>query len=325
MDNKMRKRSLLVVATILCGIGLGSLGCVPNRKQSSTLQPKAKLENSIHQAPIVGTAVNSPMSTNTALPIRLTQERTRLATPTTSPTLSLLQYGNLIHFMDSNNSCELPCVLGIVPGKTSADAAWRIFQENLQDGTYYDNMPKSLSAEIWYSKGNNSIDYSLLASAQQEEIKTIEVRISVSNNGITQAVDNFVPYYSLEAIFEKLGEPDYIFLGISGGGEVPNSYYIEIYYLAKRIVFSITGISNNYDVSNFFLCPDVGGYNYVSLQMFVFSNDVEIKEKLNDQLNYHIDYGYHLLMQEATGMTNKEFVNAILNNDNYCFYYSPIK
>ncbi len=321
----MRKRSLLVVATILCGIGLGSLGCVPNRQQSSTLQPKANLENSTHQTPIMGTAVNSPMSTNTALPIRLTQERTRLATPTTSPTLSLIQYGNLIQFMDSNNSCELPCVLGIVPGKTSADATWRIFQENLPDGTYFDNMPESLSADIWYSKGNNTIDYILLATAQQEEIKTIEVRISVSNNGRTQAVDNFVPYYSLERIFEKLGEPDYIFLGISDGGEVPNSYYIEIYYLAKHIVFRISASSNNFDENNFYLCPDVGGYNYVSLQMFVFSNDVEIKEKLNDQLNYQADYGDHLLMQEATGMTNKEFVNAVLNKDNYCFYYPPVK
>jgi hypothetical protein len=157
-----------------------------------------------------------------------------------------------------------------------------------------------------------------MANKNNSIITSVEVRLDIIKNGYTKSIDNILPYYSLEGIFNELGEPDYIFLGPPGNANLKNTYFIELYYLKERAFFFI-GASTDVKNGNMYkICPDIGGNNYDSLQFFVYSSDEPLLEQLENSKNYK-ESG---LLENITGISNKSFLKSIISQDNYCISYS---
>ena len=247
------------------------------------------------------------------------QTRVHVATPTMSPTLTHNQLDTLATFIESNDGCKLPCILGFLPGHTSVDQARERISEKWPGAAQYDPTYKKLDANIWYQRDGHDISNFFIATEKKDILTSIEIWLDARKNGYYQSVDAVLPFYSLESIFSQLGSPDYIYIYPPGSGDVPEAYSLEIYYLEKRIYIGIGGDSEFMDEKTYKMCPDRGGNNYVTLQMFVHSDDASINEQIENSKGDE----RQKLLEEATGVSVSSFVNSIILQDNYCLTYKP--
>jgi hypothetical protein len=223
-------------------------------------------------------------------------------------------------------NCELPCYLGITPGKTS----WASAQQILADlGAEYRGGDKSNMTV----KGMPAYSYKILVNDTTSDgtVSTSNTRhpldITLSLNflvkdSIVQRVyahvdslvqelkfQNYISRYSPQQIFTRLGKPDAIYYSPKEGNGmilVYKSRGVRIEFAGKREGDSV--------------CPNFEFGNYAE-RRFVLINvksDLSIFPEKDDPIQL-TDREFWLPVNELFGVSQENFFNQVIANPSVCF------
>lgn len=233
------------------------------------------------------------------------------------PTPSISQQADLMHLLKSD-ICNLPCYLGIEPGKTTFDEAGNIISklggilradyENVYEG-YPEKPPLRLSSYIF---DVNSLFYiNLIVSGKNNQVQQI----------IFDALGNFQPLfyeawekYSIESIFKNYGEADQIFI-YKNNNNGAKRYDIRVVYLNYGLIIDWSGllIGNSTDYK---ICPKFSKENIHSLQIILDEPQSTFENIPSSYIGFEEMYKS---TEEILGISEKEFYDQVVANDSVCF------
>jgi hypothetical protein len=281
-----------------------AVGCFSNSQPPSN--NPGKLPTAVSQTALVG----SPTEEN---------ERRYTLTPLPIPTLSITQQTNLMLLLHSD-SCNLPCFLGIEPGKTTFDEAEKIITdlggtlradyENFYEG-FPEKSPLRLSTYIF----------------DVESLFYIDANISKKDNQVQQiAVDifgNFQPLfykawskYSMESIFRSYAEPDQILIYVGD-----RSYELRVVYLNYGMILDWTGVRNE-NSPGYKICPKFSIDNVVGLLIAIADTKSTFEIVPSSYMGYDEMWKS---TNETLGISEKEFYERIVLDSTACFDVIGIK
>jgi hypothetical protein len=146
--------------------------------------------------------------------------------PTIYPTISKDQETNLFDLLHVNN-CELPCYLGITPGKTTWDEAKLVLKKSgaylgLPNNNYYfvldigdPSVPPVTPDSTWYTE-KYEIRYTIEMKVENDIVQLMWVRVSAET--LLAKFQDYWSNYSLREIFLQHGSPQEIVGSASSGG-----------------------------------------------------------------------------------------------------------
>jgi hypothetical protein len=180
--------------------------------------------------------------------------------PTLVPTLNAVQLGKMIQALEKYN-CQLPCYLGMTPGKTS----WSEAESDLLDlgATFsfdtYDSLNtihninldigEILDQEATPSSSQGITDFKIVHDLQVFEIgDTItKMKVYIDTRKFIYLFDEVWNRYSISSILKTYGLPDETFSWASSGG----GYSIVLLYYSKGFAVELGGTWNLKEV-----CPN---------------------------------------------------------------------
>jgi len=228
------------------------------------------------------------------------------------PTLSSSAEIEMTKILKSND-CNLPCYMGIVPGKTKLSDA-KLLMDFLGATNYRQTIngkttqtgyairfdDPSLNISTSATK-DQTILYDLGLTAIDNVVQQISIRILA--RGLSPKVEDYWSRYSPKGIFLQVGKPDAIY---TVGG-------------ALALVYERLGIINLYD--SFWkdgqLCPKI--QNYAFDRRFELTNKDSPLEIPSEHENALKLKGLWQPVEESLGVSTQEFYNQVIADDSVCF------
>jgi hypothetical protein len=267
---------------------------------------------------LVGCSVaNMPAEEVVVSPATIIPSSTSLPTKTPFPTalpsltpLPILSSDETFNqLFKSENTCEVPCWWGIIPGVSTWTETKQYIEQfsSLSFGVYqveYDlHITKSTPAEVYGWGVWNPIpgtDYG------------VAVLLEVQNDIVTalEAQGELVWYFfPIDKLLEHYGPPDKVLIGIGEYDSNPPSFYARIYllYEEQRILTSY-GFSGSGTTSPLSICL----YEYNTRSMFLWS--------LGSELNF--DFSKLKPLEEFSELVPKTFYERFKDKENTCFELS---
>jgi hypothetical protein len=244
-------------------------------------------------------------------------------TPTFIPTILPNQEQRMINLLHLKN-CELPCYLGIIPGKTSWEDAQKILNtvgakyvgEGSENGFpiygYSINIGDLTTIYITPDTNTGSGDLEISQHINFTIGENTVQRIYASIETI-KFVSKFREYWSrylLDGILQRIGKPNKIFLGISQQGD---GYSIFFIYEDISTVLYFNAIKTGRLV-----CPLSQDKMLPSLQMTV-TNRIILPDLYTPGKVPPTNLNVYLPIEEALGVDETEFYNQIRLEPQTCF------
>lgn len=265
---------------------------------------------------------NTPIFTQTkvvttsAMPI----QKTKVVPTSDVPihTLSPYLQNQFFKLLQNNGNCNLPCFLGIKPGKTS----WMETRQMLE---LY-----SASSPIQYDESRSTaMDklYTTTIFTEVDEITSVQT-VSYLNvhthNDIVESIVftseiegegnppvynyNYLSGYSLKEVFQRTGIPDVIYF------KVDKEIYYDIYVIYEnlKIVMVLSGRAEQAVINQYQFCPNIGDNQVAGFRIAVanLSYLTDIKALI----------GYPFwentpLLEEVSGMSIEDFYKLMINDN----------
>jgi hypothetical protein len=262
--------------------------------------------------------------------ITLTPTQNLTPTPTTPEVRATLTISdsvtNVLSLLKNNGGCELPCVWGIVPGKTKLDDARQYFEHLGWKGSISPNMPQG---PVYYT----GVDLN----------HELAIRLSLyDKDGIvdTLAFDaggpeffRLVQYLSPQNIMDKLAEPDQVWINLATNLEISypeiTEYGVYIYYSSPNILLHYTGSAKKHGDS-YRICPKNPfleslnyGTNEGNLSLYA-ANFAEVlsPERLVEPFG---KFGGMYTVDEALGLSPQEFYEQLVESKDPICFDTPLK
>lgn len=287
----MNKKTYVVVVIIL----LGAIYVLIANKKTS--------ENRITT---VATTTVSPypynvLPTPTSILLQNTNEQWVYRTPTVK-----LQ-DEMSALLSDNNGCELPCFLGIVPGKsTLEDAKTLLLKFHLADRIYHAEGSGRYRINTFVELENISLELDITFFVQEDIVSWIKVETDLigGGKGKTEAFKT-MSRYSLSEIFQRHGVPDEIYF------EMPDryiGYYPLLVIYEGKMAILLEG-ETTVDADSFFtICPNIRDYEYIGLKLALIS-----PSSATDVRTLIFDVPEGPTLEEVTGISIEEFYQLMLS------------
>lgn len=250
-------------------------------------------------------------------------------TPTLTPVATLSSEDALETFtklLEENNGCQLPCLWGIIPGKTTwteiepiFSAMGEIISFNLQN--------KITSHQICIPR----------CTSTEPILEGHSVQIYTKNElviGIITNTDEINTEPTLDNLLTKFGEPEEIWIRPVLTSIDGQPYYnLMLFYKANGILI-IIGIENAYKSGDFLeICPQKlftrTPYHIIPFLLFDSNIEIDFLEIENEILgkpHFWTLNKYSRLEDISLGFTNEDFFNRYSQPDsNQCFKVDPEK
>jgi len=269
---------------------------------------------------VVGCATNTTEQANIAASETptITSTKTVIATPTLEhtfrtpvPTLSIDMEQKVVESLKSSE-CNLPCYMGIVPGKTKVEDAI-LMLESVGAISFGQTVTGNITKIVY----NIKLDDPLLETFEPayKDSKNVfndlgligvdgivqQIRIWVLAHGFSPKAQEYWSRYTPKGIFIQIGVPDEIY---SSGGLL-------------ALVYKELGIINMYETfwKDGQLCPQNETYYFD--RRFEITNPnppIEILSEHQKSLKY-----VWKPIEESLGVSVQEFYDQVLTDDSICF------
>jgi len=255
--------------------------------------------------------VESPMPTATA------------TESTPIPTFSSIESESYVReLLEGNAGCDLPCVWGIVPGKTSYIEAQRFFESLGWKG--------SESHGAYYT-GKDLESVSLLnrVGIYAENGVVEKMHIEIGGKDFL----GLVKYFSFENILQVYGKPVevLVFIGVNPDVLEPDetSFELLLYYQSKNILIQYAGIATKVG-NGYHFCPSRP--NAESTQVDPLSGNVSLYVGEESQTStpetlvqpFWTLPNYYISAEKAFGMSVDEFYETVSQNDGEACFDSSL-
>lgn len=258
------------------------------------------------------------------------------SSPTALPTLETSEaYLLLQEFMKSDPPCQLPCWGGITPGKTKlADAQYQLSQLNsISDRVYFGEAGNALVV------GTVHIPFPLKSTVVGIRAGYVVSRDSemVILNGIlfdffpnknsNEIVYNYEEYnaflsaYTLPQIFATYGLPNLIYTVAdknTAEATAGDFFIIRLLYLDLGIFISYT-MGMEETENEFQFCPSQSTIDLELTPTDVGDTYGDFFQQLGVMEWFYFKEPRYQLLENALGMTNEEFSQAIISSPESCF------
>lgn len=251
--------------------------------------------------------------------------------PTYPPTITSAQEDNLIHLL-YDETCELPCYLGITPGKTS----WVEAQAILKNiGAYpvangWGDGMRTYGYIMWIGDPSLStatrdpnmmiddlkIFQSLGFSVSENMIHRIQVEITTRT--FAHKFNEYWMKYSLENIFLQLGSPD--FISFSKSYRNYNRFTQIIVFQNFGIVVETLGTRKDNRICPI-LVDDTPG-NSTRLSFIITNLDSGLGLYGLGQI-LPTEQTVYLPIEETLGITEQEYYDRVISDPSTCFDLRP--
>ena len=335
----MVKLQVISGLIILCACLLIETACAPMEKSNETLTPTSRIVGASKTMDISKTSTPQPTNvptfstpTPTIRPVSITptvtfpptttQSITPTAitpTPTVRPTLDL--YASdlyVVNYLKNNGDCALPCVWGIVPGKTEFEHGIETFGYLGWKGSIYN--------QTTYYTGKDLLDSTHINIGLYQENDVIQNIIFSFTHKMYALLDQ---YYSIRNILSTYGVPSQIWINISSRGEVETihaGFDIFLFYEEAGILAKYPGVAPLMG-GKYQICPNhpnSGALNSESFEGSVVIYLGEAGKNLTpkDLAQPFDKFGELLTIEQALGFGADIFYKQIINptNGQTCFY-----
>jgi hypothetical protein len=241
-------------------------------------------------------------------------------TPTRLPTLPAPLQRQLFDILGNNGGCELPCFLGLMPGKTNWQDAKDLLGKFLA-GPFMPDAPDNLLGPKTYYRFMFTSYESILQGHFQFDVDADNVIQDVILKADYYAEPEWGPYdkhlskYSVGEVFRSLGEPDLVYVYYSRANLV---YSLTIVYENVKLVIEYTGLAKLVDNEQYRLCPNFGDGDVVAMELAVASssNSIDVKSLIG----YPFWEGSSTT-EEASGLSLVEFYRLMMQSKEHaCFH-----
>lgn len=265
-------------------------------------------------------AVSSPKTPNVVespMPAAIVAESTPI------PTLSSIESESYVReLLESNAGCELSCIWGIVPGRTSYIEAQRFFE--------------SLG---W--KGSES--HGAYYTGKDLESVSLPNRVGIyAENGVVEKMHigiggkdflGLVKHFSFENILKVYGKPAEVLVFIGANPDVlepdETSFELLLYYESKNTLVQYAGTATKIG-NGYHFCPSRP--NAESTQVDPLSGNVNLYVGDESQTNtpetlvhpFWTLPNYYISAEKAFGMSVDEFYETVSQNDEDTCFDSPL-
>ncbi|MCC6271051.1 MAG: hypothetical protein IT190_07225 [Microbacteriaceae bacterium] len=269
----------------------------------------------------------TPEPSQTSSPIP-TEPTATFHIPTAISTL-LLEQEKLLADSLQSTTCTLPCYLGIIPGKTTLETAKKIldglggkYSSRIQrmetDGAFLDTYHFHLGDP----DSGKKIGYAaVILISDNDLVQLIEFasgtgRLQVLGSHLFEKSLNvyrnyWQRYYTARQIFLQLGEPEELYLV----GDSTFELIIFYKHPIAKIIISGSAEENN-------LCSQYASVDYISVYSTI-SNDNSPFDANGDGEVPLTDREEYIPIEEALGITTKEFYEQVLADPSICFNRKP--
>ncbi len=297
------KKTLFLLTTFLFGL-IAIMSCSSEVSTTTVL-------------PTIETIIMPPISLPNPSPdtTGLGYTPTTFPTSTYFPTLSVSQSADLIQFLKSD-ICNLPCYLGIEPGKTTFQEAGNIITEiggRLRAGyeNYYEGYPEKsplhLDTYILISHDTDKPVYQDIYITEKDG-KVQQFLVDVFSNSQPLFYEAWANY-SIESIFNKYGKPDQILI-------YPGERYdVRVLYLNHGMIIDWLGMQND----NYFehkLCSKFSKENIISLVVVVADTKSAFEIIPSSYMGFEEMWKS---TNETLGVSEKEFYDKVVQDSTACF------
>jgi len=180
-----------------------------------------------------------------------------------APTLAPAIQNQFFELLQSNGNCELPCFVGITPGKTLWSDANSILQPFVTHKPIgYDETRSTPNKKTFYvqiqTKMNQDISVELKMNValdvdQNNIVQHIVIRIELYGNGFTEFNDKHLSKYGLREVFLRNGIPDTVHYSHQLGG-----YNFGVVYKILKMAIVFAGNAKQSDDVEGDVCPNMG-------------------------------------------------------------------
>ncbi|MFN8597114.1 MAG: hypothetical protein U0559_13145 [Anaerolineae bacterium] len=219
------------------------------------------------------------------------------------------------NMLATNGGCELPCWWGIVPGSNTVDTLRKIkaYGEPFprRDGTV---LHGAGDFDILTSRGKS--DYSVRIEVFDFEGKIVSIGV----NGAIRSVDSRVGFvnawkhYSIDQVLNQYGTPSVVRIQLSPRSEPGASlgYALTLVYEKLGLLISYRGEGIDGSKADFIqACPLLTNVDSIDLKL-----QLPTTPTLFPLLRPTDPIGYDRSLEEATGMSLKDFYNKFKNPTN---------
>ncbi len=275
---------------------------------------------------VVGCESSTSPSQSTSLPTRIGITSTLpspspSATPTpmpkpTHPPIPTMLYDlqdQLYLLLANNGNCELPCFLGITPGKTTwAEAKLLLEAYSINKPIKYDKSNatatnKQYTASIHTTK-DIGLDIKIKLDVNEKDIVThIDFNVTAYHGGSLAFDDRHLSRYSLREVFRRHGKPDAVYL-------LPPEravYAIHIVYEKLKLVIGLTGRAKELSGGGYELCPNLGDGDIPTMEIALASPADTIDVKTLIGFPFWEDLPP---FEETSGMNINEFYQLMIGD-----------
>jgi hypothetical protein len=304
----LNKSQLLTVSSIalmfwLNACSADNLRAAENKTAYPTIKAAITLTSPPHTTP--PTAVG-----NVSLPIVL---GTIISTTQESHLVEILQF----------EECELPCYLGITPGKTSWSSAQQILSDLGEEyqGEYYESGTGMLGYEyklLISSSISGMVTPSADATPRLDISHTLDFlvgdlivqRIWASIGTLNQETKfrDYWSRYSPQQIFTRLGVPDAVYYHPGEGNGM------SLVYKSLGVVMEFDGIREGNAV-----CPNFETNGYAGRELILTNTASTLSLLPEDSPIPLTDRSYWLPVTEFLGISREELYNRIIADSSVCF------
>lgn len=248
---------------------------------------------------------------------------TEVSESTPIPTLSSFDSENYVkELLERNADCNLPCIWGIVPGKTSYSEAQRFFESLGWKG--------SESHDVYYT-GKYLESVSLPITIGIYAVNGVVEKIHIGVGG--KDFLSLAKYFSFENIVKVYGRPTevLVFIGTSPGILEPDetSFELLLYYESKNALIEYVGTATKAG-NGYRFCPSQP--NAESTELDTFSGNVSLYVDDESQTKapealvrpFWELPDYYISSEDALDMNVNEFYETVLQNDGDTCYVSPL-
>ena len=332
-----------LLACILIVFCLTLAGCIRNGQQKANFTLVPSIEKSPDPAlPTRSTTaqikptITSPSSATTML--TSTAIVYFSSTPTINPLLILpTMYPDRerdMYKLLQAKDCELPCYLGITPGKSSWEEtkglltnlgaySWmkaygieepdsKFFENGWPIYEYHLNPRDPAITPVAYDWDWGYIDQYVAFTVAENEVKRIKV--SITTQRIGGKYREYWKRYALEEVLRRLGEPDHVFLGAS---ESNLQYSIHIVYEKLSAVMEYDGLLKD---NRGWLCPlqPIKDGSWMNLKMTLTDSTTPLSI-YQPSVVPPTNRAVYLPIEDALGISAKEFYNRLRSDPAACF------
>jgi hypothetical protein len=276
-----------------------------------------------------------PAATSTQFPIvKATLTPTQFVTPTfppSPPTLAFEIQDQLYDALQTNGGCELPCFLGVQPGKTSIQGAFDIFEPykrgSILPFTFWGMPPIDGYSIFVDTSKDTTLDFSLDLMASSGIVQGVivgfhaPVRYDVDKNRREDLTDRHLERYGILDLFRHHGIPDEIYITPPHTQDTIAAYGIDVIYNHSQIMGMYSGIAKLDKNGIYELCPSIGDGQVGGFMLIVAAPSIDdmpyffLSTKVKNFSSSTLD-----AYRESQKLDTQGIYNLFMKENKRCFY-----